>query len=55
MVFVRHHQLKSLQNETELLTSVFVIFGVEEVKRNNMQVTKKTLMAKIGPRIMGFG
>jgi hypothetical protein len=27
---------------------------VEELEGNNIQVTKKTLMAKIGPRIMGF-
>jgi formate dehydrogenase assembly factor FdhD len=50
----QHQQLTSLQNKTELVTSIFVIFGVEELNGNNIQVTKKTLMAKTGPRIMGF-
>jgi hypothetical protein len=40
-VFVMHKHLASSQNKTKLVTIVLVIF-VEELKGNNMQVTKKT-------------
>jgi hypothetical protein len=43
MVFVRHHQLTSLQNKTELVTSSFVIFVYKNWKENNMQVKKDFL------------
>jgi hypothetical protein len=46
MMFVTHQKLASSQNETKLVTSVFVIFGVEELNGNNMKVTKKFLMDK---------
>jgi hypothetical protein len=32
MVFVKHQLLASLQNETKLVTSMFVIFVIEELK-----------------------
>jgi hypothetical protein len=54
MMFIRRQLLASLQNETESVTSMFVIFVVEELKENEIQVTRKNLMAKMGPRIMGF-
>jgi hypothetical protein len=40
MVFSTHQQLAGLQYETKLATSVFVIFCVEELKGNNLQLTK---------------
>jgi hypothetical protein len=50
----RHQQLASLHNKTKLVTSVFVIFHVEELKGNSMQITRKLPMAKTLTRIMGF-
>jgi hypothetical protein len=52
VVVVNHLQLTNLQNQNVTSKYTFEIFYWRRTEK--IQVTRKTLMAKIGPRIMGF-